>query len=95
VCRTAKSSAKSPELIARYCDQLLRKSPANADRNTRSCRPKIIVLFTKYVCLVARVEDALTAIVQIFVYVDDQDVFQVSTQELIFITTLSVLSFLF
>lgn len=56
VCRAAKASSKSPELVARYCDSLLRRSPQNAD--------------------IVQVEGSLEAVMQVFIYIDDQDVFQ-------------------
>jgi cullin 1 len=55
VTKAANSSSKSPELIARYTDQLLRKS-AKFDA--------------------VEVEGALANVMSIFVFVDDQDVFQ-------------------
>jgi cullin 1 len=55
VTKAANSSSKSPELIARYTDGLLRKS-------------------AKFDAL--EVEGALANVMSIFVYVDDQDVFQ-------------------
>lgn len=55
VTKAANSSSKSPELIARYTDGLLRKS-------------------AKFDAI--EVEGALANVMSIFVYVDDQDVFQ-------------------
>jgi cullin 1 len=56
VTRSGRGSTKSPELLARYCDALLKKSAKNPDES--------------------EMEEALQAVMTIFKYIEDKDVFQ-------------------
>ncbi len=78
VTRKVNASSKSPELLAKYCDHLLKKSSKNPEEAELEDTLNQVVSFSKAQCIEELLHLTVCPLFQmvVFKYIEDKDVFQ-------------------